>query len=132
MNDDAFVEAFLECRLASSAFDHRGHLRIAWLLVQRHPLETAIEQICTGIERLAQHFGAPGKYHRTLSEALVRLIATAQARCQAQSFEAFVDANPIFATDVHGLLAQYYTSGSLCSRDAKQHFVPPDLAPLPQ
>lgn len=30
--DLEFLDAFLSCRLDAAGFDHRGHLRIAWLL----------------------------------------------------------------------------------------------------
>jgi len=131
MTDDEFMQAFETCRLSSDDFDHRGHLRIAWLLLRRHPLDRAIEEICSGIARIARHFGAPEKFNRTLSAALVRLMAHAAARSPDESFEAFLTANPAFVHDVRGLLAQYYSPGLLQSADAKQRFAMPDLQRLP-
>lgn len=131
MTDDDFVSAFSACRLAPEHFDHRGHLRIAWLLLRRHPLERAIEEICGGIDRIARHFGAPDKFNRTLSEALVRLIAHAAARAPAGTFDEFLAANPVFVTDVRGVLAQYYSADLLHSANAKQNFLRPDLQALP-
>lgn len=131
MTDDDFVSAFLACRLAPSDFDHRGHLRIAWLFVRRHPLPRAIEETCAGIARIAQHFGAPDKFNRTLSEALVRLIAHAASAAPDATFEEFLRRNPAFVNDVRGVLAHYYSAGLLHSADAKHGFVMPDLQPLP-
>jgi hypothetical protein len=131
MTDDEFVSAFLECRLSPDDFDHRGHLRIAWLLQRRAPLEQAIEEICAGIARIARHFGAPDKYNRTLSEALVRLIAHADARMPHATFEAFLAANSTLVDNVRGVLARYYSPGLLHSVEAKQRFTMPDLQALP-
>lgn len=128
MSDEEFLAAFLECRVPASAFDHRGHLRMAWLLLRRYPLEQAIDEICGGIARLAAHFGAPGKYNRTLSEALVRLMSHAGSYA---SFDEFLDANSRLLTDVGGLLARHYSPEQLNSPAAKASFVQPDRLPLP-
>src|SRR5215510_8461621 len=98
LSDREFLAAFLECRLTAAQFGHRAHLRAAWLLLQQHPVERAIDEICTGIARLAAHLGAPGKYHRTLSEALVRLMTHGGA--QRLAWEEFLDANQALVTDV--------------------------------
>lgn len=129
MSDQEFVDAFLACRLPAAQFQHRGHLRIAWLLLQRHPLELAIEEICNGIARLAAHLGAPGKYHRTLSEALVRLMAHDGAA--TLSWDEFLSANPELLTDVRGTVGRYYSSELLDSARARISFVEPDRMPLP-
>jgi hypothetical protein len=131
MTDDEFVAAFMACRLAPEDFDHRAHLRIAWLLLRRHSLELAIEEICTGIARIALHFGAAEKFNRTLSEALVRLIARGEARAPNATFEEFLAANVALVQNVRGVLAEYYSPALLHSADAKQRFAVPDLRALP-
>lgn len=130
-SDSEFVKAFFECRLASADFDHRGHLRIAWLLLDEHPLSIATDQVCIGIERIAAHFGAPGKFNRTMTVALVRLIAEAKRRSARGSFAEFLEAHPALLRDVRGLLAQHYSADVLTSPRAKVEFVEPDLRPLP-
>jgi hypothetical protein len=129
MSDQAFIDAFLTCRLPAAQFNHCGHLRIAWLLLQRHSLERAIEEICNGIARLAAHLGAPGKYHRTLSEAVVRLMA--QGGAARLSWDEFLSANPELLTDVKGTVGRYYSSELLDSARARLAFVEPDRLPLP-
>ena len=39
--DDAFLDAFENCSLPESEFDHRGHLRLGWLYLERYSLEEA-------------------------------------------------------------------------------------------
>jgi hypothetical protein len=129
MSDLEFIEAFRTGRLPAAQFHHRGHLRIAWLLLQQQPLERAIEEICTGIARLAAQLGAPGKYHRTLSEALVRLLAHGGAATLC--WDEFLNANPDLVTDVRGSVGRYYSSELLDSARARATFVEPDRRPLP-
>lgn len=59
ISDDEFLSAFLDCSMPATGFNHRGHVRAAWLLLGRYPLEEAVEQTCAGIARLAAHLGAP-------------------------------------------------------------------------
>lgn len=129
LSDDEFVAAFLACRLSPAQFDHRAHVRVAWLLIKRQPLHAAIDQICVGIERLATHFGAPEKFNRTMTEALVRWMAS---RASATlRFEDFITVHPELMTDVRALLARHYSAERLTSVDAKRMFVAPDREPLP-
>jgi hypothetical protein len=128
MSDREFLDAFQDCRLTPADFDHRGHLRAAWLVLCNYPLEDAIERICEGIRRLATQFGAPEKYNRTLTEAIVRLMAAANV--PQLSWTAFMDANPELATDLNGVLSRHYSQALLTSTAAKAAFLPPDRLPL--
>lgn len=129
--DDAFLAAFLDASLPATGFNHLGHLRAAWLLLQRHPLEQAVATTCEGIARLAARLGAPDKYHRTLSEALVRLMAAGGASDPTLPWEDWLAANAALARDARGVLAQYYRPETLDSAAARQRFLPPDRQPLP-
>lgn len=131
MTDDEFLSAFLDCSISPSGFDHLGHVRVAWLLLRRHPLDEAVALTCQGIARLAAHLGVPGKYHRTLTEALVRLMAASGASSPALSWEAFRLANPELMEDARSLLARHYSDALLASSEARAVFVAPDRLPLP-
>lgn len=131
MSDDQFLADFLACRLAKEDFNHHGHLRAAWLLLQRHPLEEAIERCCSGIERLATHFGAATKFHRTRSEALLRLMARGRAGSHAVSWQQFLRNNQALLDDARGMLARHYSAAALDAPEARLRFMPPDLLPLP-
>jgi len=130
LSDEVFLSAFLDCSLPPEKFNHRAHMRVAWLLLGRYPLEEAIERICEAIQRYATHLGAAEKYHRTLSEALVRLMAQGVGRT-SRSWEHFLDANTELLCDVRGMIAKYYSPECLASSEAKRTFVPPDRQPLP-
>jgi N-formylglutamate deformylase len=129
--DDAYLEAFLACRLPPSAFNHRNHLRVAWIHLQRFPLDEAIERTCAAIARYAAHLGVPDRYHRTMTEALIRLMARAGASDPSLSFEGFLARAPAFSGDCRTLIAAHYSPGLLASTDARERFSPPDRLPLP-
>lgn len=131
LTDDEFLADFLACRLRAADFDHRAHVRMAWLLLERQSLDDAVESICTGIQRFALHLGATTKFHRTMSEALTRLIASKAAAAGPTTWSGFAHANPQLMSNVRGLLAQYYSPELLDSDTARQRFVAPDRAPLP-
>lgn len=131
MSDDQFLAAFLDSSMPPAGFDHLGHLRATWLLLQRRPLETAVEETCDAIARLAAHLGVPGKYNRTLSEALVRLMAHGGGADPAQPWPRFLAANAELKDDALGVLARHYSEQTLTSPAARERFVPPDRSPLP-
>lgn len=55
MTDDVFLARFNALSLLLAAFNHLGHLRVAWILLQRFPPPNAIELVCSGIARFAAH-----------------------------------------------------------------------------
>lgn len=118
-DDASFLAAIASGSLPASDFDHRQHLRLARLHLQGAPLEVAIERTCADIARFAAHHGAHAKFHRTITEALLRLMAAPGADEAA------------LHDDARGLLARHYSPTLLANPEARLRFVPPDLLPLP-
>jgi len=131
MSNEQFLAAFLNSNMPAAGFDHRGHLRAAWLLLQRQPLEAAVTDTCDGISRLATRLGVPEKYNRTLSEAVVRLMAHGGGADTALSWQDFLAANTGLMNDARGVLAKHYSDALLHSPLAREQFIAPDLVPLP-
>jgi hypothetical protein len=131
MSDDQFLAAFLDSSMPPAGFDHLGHMRAAWLLLQRRPLETAVDETCDATARLAAQLGVPGKYNHTLTEAMVRLMAHGGAADPALSWSAFLAANAELKEGARGVLARHYSDEVLTSPAAHQRYLPPDRQPLP-
>lgn len=131
LTDDAFLQAFLTCALPAGAFNHRNHLRIAWIHLRRFPIDEAIDRTCSGIARYAAHLGAADRYHRTVTEALIRLMAHAGASDEALSFAQFLVRAPAFSGDCRALIAQHYSPELLSRPEARHTFLAPDRHPLP-
>lgn len=131
MSDEAFLAAFLDCSMPPAGFNHHGHIRVAWLLLRRFPLEEAVCRTCDGIGRLAAHLGAAGKYNHTLTEALVRLMAHGGAADPSLSWDDFLRQNHVLVSDARRLLGRYYSEECLSSPEARSRSLPPDRQPLP-
>lgn len=131
LTDDDFVAGFAACTLPPQAFSHLGHLRIAWIHLQRYPLARAVALVCDGIDAFARHLGVPQKYNRTLSEALVVLMAAGGGGDPAIGWAAFLDRNRALVDDAQAVLARHYSPAVLTGEDARTRFVAPDREPLP-
>jgi len=129
LTDTQFLAAFERCELTGAQFDHTGHLRIAWLWLQRCTLDEAIQKTCTGIQQLATYLGSPDKFHRTVTEALVRLMAHRGAA--TLSWGDFLRANPDLTNDAKALLARHYSPQRLIDPRSRLEFLEPDREPLP-
>jgi hypothetical protein len=129
MTDDDFLACLADCSLPPEHFNHRGHLRLAWLQLRRHPFEQAVENTCTLIRAYATHLGAPQKFHRTITEALLHLMRAAGA-ADAASWPAFADAHPQLVTQARQCLALHYSDECLASDAARERFIEPDLRGL--
>ena len=119
LDDTEFLASVADGSLPAGDFGHRQHLRLGWLHLQSAPLEVAIERTCADIAGFAARHGAHAKFHRTITEALLRLMA-ARGPDDAALRE-----------DARGLLARHYSPTLLASPEARQRFLPPDLLPLP-
>ena len=131
MTDEAFTREFEQLTLPPEYFDHRGHLRLAWLYLRQYPLEEAIARVASGIREYASSLGATDKFQHTLTEAIVRIMAARPALATAGTLEGYLAENPDLVTDIQAVLSRYYSAGLLQSPQARSGFVDPDLEPLP-
>src|SRR3954465_2071352 len=70
MADEPFVRAFERGEVPPSAFDHRSHLRVAWVyLREAASRDEALARIRTQIQRFAAAAGKSQKYHETITIA---------------------------------------------------------------
>lgn len=124
MSDRDFVDALETCTLPAELFDHREHVRLAWLYLREQPLLEALPRFIVSLQRYAGSLGASGKYHETITYAFLFLIHERMQRGRAeQTFEAFADGNG----DLFGpILQRYYRPETLASELAKTTFVMPD------
>src|SRR5262245_22078279 len=132
--DEEFLAAFEGRTLTPAEWHHRDHLRVAWLYLERWPLDEAIARIGRGIRALNAHFAVPEAldrgYHETLTQLWMRLLhGLREAVGREDSFEAFLDRHPYLLNRFLGRL--YYSRERILTEKAKREFVEPDLAPFP-
>jgi len=112
-------------------FRHRQHIHLAFLAVRRYGMPEATGRICTWIRGIAAYQRAPQKYHRTVSQAWVELVAHhVAAEPDCADFEDFARRNPALLDK--RLLSRHYRSSTLAAVAARHGWVEPDLLPFPQ
>ena len=130
LSDEEFLRQFERLELDPGHFDHHGHLRLAWLYLQRLSLDDAIHRTISGIRAYAESLGATGKFRHTLTEATVRIMAQRVATGRAETLEDFLAENCDLLDDLQGVLTRHYSPERLASEAGRDQFLPPDRAPL--
>jgi hypothetical protein len=113
----------------SRPFDHRQHVKFAWSVLQEMSVEEAVQVVGSEIREFAA-VRAPGKYHQTLTEFWVRLVAhTREQGDLGTGFDDHLAHFPILMDNRAQM--HHYSPAVLASQRARQEFVEPDLLPVP-
>jgi len=129
LSDAEFLERFEAGHLPASEFHHEDHVRATWLCIAKYGEEHAADAVASGIRAIAVAHGAAERYHVTITQVWVRLIAHHRAIDPTSDFAAFY-AHARGLSDQR-LLERHYSRAVLFSQDARAAFVEPDLRPLP-
>ena len=128
MTDNELALKFEECTLSGKDFNHRNHVRLAWIYL--HESETpldALARFSDNLKRFAASLGKANLYHETMTFAYFFLIHERIRRGEeSQTWEAFAAANPDLLTGQKGILTKYYHSETIASDFARNVFVLPD------
>ena len=128
--DTQLLDALESLSLAPGEFHHEEHLRAAWQLLRTVPFEDAVARFATALQRLTEHFGAPGKYHETITLFYLHLVnARMQELPKAHTWRQFRTQNPDLFESHAALIGRYYSEPRLGSAAARRHFVLPDKMP---
>jgi hypothetical protein len=138
LDDGALWGAFRHSSLPENEWNHRSHLRVAYLHLARWSLDEAHLRMRAGILRLNATHGLEETpalgYHETLTRAWLAMFGHARARGPHGTdldgaSEAFLAAHPELLD--RSLALRFYSRELLMSLRARAVFVEPDLAPLP-
>ena len=127
-SDADFLRALEDCSLPPDEFNHRAHVRAAYLCLQQGDFAAALLRVQRAIRNFASHHGQPGRYHETVTVAYVALIQ--QHICErgdSGDWAAFAAGNPELFEP--GLIGQYYSSEQLATPTARRVFLLPRPAP---
>jgi len=135
VNDEEHLQRFEDQSLPLDLWNHRAHLKVAYLYLTRFPFEEALQKLRTGIRAFNAAHGIADSptsgYHETVTCAWGQLVYT--TLCQfgpAASADAFFDAQT--QLNEKRTLLLFYSRDRIMSYEAKASFITPDLAPLPQ
>jgi len=130
MDDDEFLRRFHESKLPGEEFRHRGHLRLAWLVLSRHSRDDAEKIVAREIQQFAVANGASGRYHDTLTRFWVRLVSHVMVNArEARSIDELLSRFP-FLLD-KSLPYRHWRGETFNSNQARAGWVEPDLLPVP-
>lgn len=124
LDDAEFLAALESARLPPSLFDHRGHLRAAFLYLRREDFPGACVAMKRAIQGFAASLGKGGLYHETLTIAYLALIAERLAEEPSDlGFDEFLRRYP--ELEDRRYLERYYPRGSLDTPESRHTFVLP-------
>ena len=130
--DMEFLAAFEAGAIAPADFNHRAHVRLAYIYLATNDVERATYLMRNAIVNFLKHHGiAPMKYHETLTQAWILAVFHFMHRTpSALSAEDFVRQTPLLMDS--RIMLTHYSAELLYSPRARQHFVQPDLDPIPR
>jgi hypothetical protein len=91
VHDLDFVAAFESCTLPGTEFNHRQHVRLAWIYL--HQPGDPFTRFITNLQRYAASLGAASKYDERITRTLLEVIAERVRASSAASFDAFLEEN---------------------------------------
>jgi len=127
IDDQTFLNQIENLILDKVYFDHIGHLRLAWLYLKDHEIETAVNKTCYTIKNYAESLGAKQKFNITITDALVRIMAKRIEKMNNKSWSNFLSSNADLVEDAFSVLLQYYSKERLLSEEARLSVVSEDI-----
>ena len=130
--DRQFRSQFEDCSLPPADFDHRGHLRLAYVYLADRDVDAAHEAMRQALWRFLEHNGVdPAKYHETMTRAWIMAARHFMELCpETDSAESFIASDPRMLDPK--IMMTHYSAELLFSAEARKRFVEPDLSPIPE
>ena len=131
-DDRAFQARVERGEVAPADFDHRAHVRLAYVYLVCEPTPAeAHHAMRRAIQGFLTHHGVePTKYHETITRAWVMAVRHFMGDTpRADSADDFIARNPRLLDS--RIMLSHYSAGVLFSDEARRAFVDPDLEPIP-
>lgn len=130
-SDHRFREEFELGRITPAQFDHRAHVRLAYIFLAGQEPEVATASMRLALLNFLAHHGIdPAKYHETMTRAWIFAVQHFMHRSGASSSaDEFIDNNPRLLDAK--IMMTHYSAGLLFSPAARAQFVKPDLQEIP-
>ncbi|MCB9838276.1 MAG: hypothetical protein H6813_02965 [Phycisphaeraceae bacterium] len=135
LGDDKFLRAFEAGEIALRDWDHRGHVRYAWITLEVEPrFDRAMDRVRAGLKAHLDTAIAAGEtpefgYHETITRFWMSIVARARDGEGAHEDScAFCAAHPELLDKA--LLGRHYSKALLLDPRSRRLYVEPDLAPL--
>lgn len=126
MTDDQFLTRLESCTLSPSSFNHKGHVRAAFLILCAEPsFGLALDRMSRAIRAYASAQNADGLYHETITVAFMAIVnARMHQSGQLNDWMEFVASNPDLLAS-GSVLTHHYNAEILKSDLARSTFLLP-------
>jgi hypothetical protein len=130
--DVSFGRLFDAGELAPASFDHRAHLRLAYVHLATHGPDSAVDTFRGSLRGfLSHHQIDPAKFHETLTQAWLQAVWYFMQRYgdTANSDEFLAKSQVLHDPKV---MLTHYSTEVLFDEEARKRFVVPNLDPIPR
>ena len=130
--DETFRESFESGQIAPPDFDHRAHIRLAYVYLVGGSTEKAYVDMRTALHSFLARNGIDvSKYHDTLTRAWVMAVRHFMEKTEScESADELVDRNPEMLDSK--IMLSHYSAEVLFSEEARSKFVEPDIESIPR
>ena len=131
-SDEVFIAALEDYTL--DAWDHRTHLRLAWIYLTRHGRREGMKKIFSSIKNFIDNSPRARKttFHETMTYFWTHMVhyAIEATKNPTNDFKGFLLMNPQLANG--GMFLEYFTKDlMLMKMESRQQVVLPDIKQLP-
>ena len=131
IDDSLFRDAFANGTVTLAQFDHRAHVRLAYVLLVTEDVDGATVAMRSALLAFMRHHGVdPAKYHETITRAWILAVRHFMDQTgDTASADEFIEANPMLLDSK--IMLTHYSADLLFSPEARARFVEPDLQRIP-
>ena len=131
-DDLEFRNQMESCEFIASDFDHRAHLRLAYIHLAENNADKSSELMRDTLNRFLLHNGVdPSKYHETITKAWILAVHHFMNKSgSSSSADELIDSHPEMLDK--NIMMTHYSAEVLFSDEARAAFVQPDLDPIPR
>lgn len=131
--DHDFKHQVETCRFQVSDFNHRSHIRLAYVYLVENNTNIAVRSMRNSLFGLLKHakIDTSQKYHETLTKAWVLAVHHFMNQTDSsESADHFIERNTLMLDS--NIMMTHYSEKVLFSEQARQAFIQPDLEPIPR
>jgi CDP-diacylglycerol--glycerol-3-phosphate 3-phosphatidyltransferase len=128
MDDTEFLRAFLRGWSPDIRFGHLEHLRIAWLVIDRHGPELAAEIVGERLKAMAVAQGKAPLYNETMTRFWIRLITHVHEATGSATIEEAIERVPMLLDK--NVPLRHWSRTVMFGPEARIRWVEPDVMPL--
>jgi hypothetical protein len=130
-DDQQFQQSVESGQLAPAGFDHRAHVRLAYVyLCERDEMQAHRSMKAALLAYLRVQGVNPAKYHETITRAWIMAVQHFMQRsAPCASADAFIALNPVLLDS--RIMLSHYSAQRLFSAEARAAFVAPDVQGIP-